>query len=753
MVSQVRLPGNTTNKLNVIRSSAVQPKAVVDAKVQEKNVDGAEISTEAMGLQELLAATAEEARSLEEKIGPHEKGEVIVRLKGGFNLQSEEDFLKKFGAKLIYKFDIPREIYKSIDGDMLHVKLPEGMTVAQAIAAMEKDPRVEYVVPNNIYKLEGKAAPVIPDDLDERLWGLHNTGQNGGTPDADIDAPEAWAVTTGVGKEGNGPVIAVIDTGIDLNHPDLVDNIWTNPNEVPDGTDTDGNGVVDDIHGYNALDDNGTPQDGHSHGTHVSGTIAAKGNNGQGVVGVNWNAQIMPVKIFSDSGSTNAAAIVRGILYATRMGARITSNSWGGGSPNQAIRDAFAESPALHIMAAGNSGTDNDRSPHYPSSYDLPNIVAVAATDRNDQLASFSCYGAKSVDLAAPGVDIYSTVPGGYGTKSGTSMATPHVSGAAVLIASLYPDATNDEIKARLLNGVDHLPQLQGKVLSGGRLNIANALENDHLAPAAPNDFGVAEAKTNGVTLRWTATGDDGWCGDASAYELKVADKPIVEGPAGEGQISWDDARSVPVGRPNSTGTIEQVEVPVNPSGKDKTLYFALKVVDNVGNRSEMRTTTATVPAAHVAFEDDVEAGNKGWTSTGTWGIVEDGQGGHVWTDSPDGKYGNKENSTLTSPVISLENFSNATLMFDAKYDLENRYDNVRVEISPDGENWVKVDNFTGKSEGWETHSVDLSRYDGQSVQVRFHLQSDASVNADGFYLDNVVVLGDQKESQDPGQG
>jgi subtilisin family serine protease len=197
----------------------------------------------------------------------------------------------------------------------------------------------------------------------------------------------------------------------------------------------------------------------------------------------------MPVKIFSDAGSTNSAAIVRGILYATKAGARVTSNSWGGGAADQAILDAFKSSPALHIMAAGNSGTNNDTRPHYPSSYDLDNNIAVAATDRNDKLASFSCYGEKSVDLAAPGVEIYSTVPGGgYANKSGTSMATPHVTGAAGLLLAQDPTMSNDELKARLLGGADKKDSLAGKVATGGRLNINNALEMDYKKPAPPEN-------------------------------------------------------------------------------------------------------------------------------------------------------------------------------------------------------------------------------------------------------------------------
>ncbi|MGI5844524.1 MAG: S8 family peptidase [Candidatus Xenobium sp.] len=451
-------------------------------------------------LDRLLATTAPEASRLEADLGEHVPGEVLVKLKSHPLTKSQGTFAQRFGATVLERFDFPKDIYKNFTGEMLHLKLPEGMTTAQALAAMQQDPRVEYVIPNNIYTLDDPPAentsassqgasadaPKTPNDLKPELWGLHNTGQKGGTPDADIDAPEAWAVTTG---NPNGPLIAVIDTGVDYNHPDLVNNIWTNPGEIPgDGIDNDGNGVIDDVHGYNAYAQTGDPMDGHSHGTHCAGTIAAEGNNDQGVVGVNWRARIMPVKIFSDAGSTNSAAIVRGILYATKNGARVTSNSWGGGAADPAIREAFANSPALHIMAAGNSGTNNDARPHYPSSYDLTNNIAVAASDRNDRLAGFSCYGEKSVDIAAPGVEIYSTIPGGgYANKSGTSMATPHVAGAAGLLLASDPNMSNDELKTRLLEGADKLDSLQGKVATGARLNIANAIAMDYEATEKPN--------------------------------------------------------------------------------------------------------------------------------------------------------------------------------------------------------------------------------------------------------------------------
>jgi subtilisin family serine protease len=436
------------------------------------------------------SAVAQVAQSMEG--AEYKPGELIVKLQpnlGEAGLMG--DFASEYGATVVEHFDVPDSVFKSFGGELVRLQLPQGIELAEAIAAMQQDPRVVYAEGNEVIRLpetenhgETTPDPSIPNDLDSKLWGLHNTGQDGGKVGADIKALDAWKVTTG-DNSVNGPLIAVIDTGIDYNHPDLKANMWVNPGEIPgDGIDNDGNGVVDDVYGYNAFANNGNPLDGHSHGTHCAGTIGAVGNNGEGVTGVMQNARMMAVKIFSDSGSTSTDAIVRGLMYSAKMGATITSNSWGGGGRSQAIYDAFASNPALHVIAAGNSNYDNDKRDNFPSNYDLDNIVAVAATTRNDERASFSQWGAKTVDVAAPGHQIWSTIPNGrYGNKSGTSMATPHVSGVAGLIASAYPDATNDEIKERLIKGSDPVPALVGISVSNGRVNAARSLEPDLLTP------------------------------------------------------------------------------------------------------------------------------------------------------------------------------------------------------------------------------------------------------------------------------
>ena len=228
--------------------------------------------------------------------------------------------------------------------------------------------------------------------------GAPQHGQSGGTPDADIDAPETWSFQTGAQV-----VIGVIDTGVDRTHPDLAANIWTNPGEIAgNGLDDDGNGYVDDVHGWDFVNGDNDPMDDHGHGTHCAGTIAGIGDNGIGVAGVCWSARIMALKFLDAGGYGTTSDAVLAVEYATANGARLTSNSWGRHGYSAALYDAIAaarDAGALFIAAAGNDGVNNDLSPHYPSSYDLSDIIAVAATDRNDGLANFSCYGAASVDV------------------------------------------------------------------------------------------------------------------------------------------------------------------------------------------------------------------------------------------------------------------------------------------------------------------------------------------------------------------
>jgi len=367
-----------------------------------------------------------------------------------------------------------RRIAELLGTRALHVSLPEGADALKVAAALRKRAEVEYAEPNYYRYLDA-----VPNDPRfGEMYGLDNTGQTGGTPDADIDAPEAWDIAFG----SSSVVVADLDSGMELTHPDLAANLYTNPGEIPgNGVDDDGNGFVDDVHGWDFRDNDNNPSDPSfvcaSHGTHTAGTVGAVGNNGIGVTGVAQQVKIMPLRAFFASlifCTAQDSDLIEAIGYMALMRVPISNNSWGGGPFSQATQDAIGRTRMLFVTSAGNSSSNNDTAPAYPASYPLENILAVAATDHNDALASFSNFGLNSVDVAAPGVNILSTIRGGgYGQLSGTSMSSPHVAGAAAVLLGDDPGLTPHELRYRLMKGTDAkgLP-----VFTRGRLNLHNSL-------------------------------------------------------------------------------------------------------------------------------------------------------------------------------------------------------------------------------------------------------------------------------------
>lgn len=425
-------------------------------------------------------------------------GEVIVKYKQGIrrNKVFMEQLYNEVGVQKVRK-------YKLGIGAIEHYILANGVAVEKAIEKLKKTVAVEYAQPNYILRLlrrdglpgyddcepiveflgctpvgefmEGRPGiapkptpidPPVSDPEEEKVWGLKA-----------IAARDAWQVTSG----SQAMVVAVIDTGIDYNHEDISFNMWRNPNASE---------ASDDVVGWDFVHDDNLPFDDHMHGTHVAGTIGAVGGNGRGIIGVSPRVSLMAVKFLSSRGSGSTLDAIRSIDYAVERGARILNNSWGGGadSNNNALRESIARAEAqgvLFVVAAGNDGTDNDRRPTYPASFRAANLIAVAATDSNDRIASFgggygSNYGKTSVHLGAPGKNVYSSTPGNrYMNASGTSMATPMVAGAAALLWSVNPNMTFLDVKNRLMETVDPLETLQGKTITGGRINIARAIARE----------------------------------------------------------------------------------------------------------------------------------------------------------------------------------------------------------------------------------------------------------------------------------
>ena len=473
------------------------------------------------------------------------KGELIVGFAEGVSRAEQNAILKDAGATSKKRFG-------QIDAVLVKVKDDEE---ALAVKVLSSDPRVTYAQPNHVVSIS--ATPNDPSF--GQLWGLHNTGQTGGTNDKDIDAPEAWELATG----DSNIVVAVTDTGVDFGHPDLADQRWVNTLDPVGGGDDDGNGLVDDWSGWDFVNDDNDPFDDNRHGTHVSGTIGAEGNNGVGVAGVNWNVKIMALKFLNSAGSGTTADAIASTLYAADHGADVSSNSWGGGPYDQALLDAIeygASRGMLFVAAAGNDGFNNDATPTYPATYGSDAVLSVSATDHNDGLAFFSSYGAKTVDLGAPGVGILSTTPGNtYGSFDGTSMATPHVAGAAALVEDRFPGATLYGIKALLMGSVDPAGSLAGKTVTGGRLNIGNALACDNQAKA------VLSAPANGFVA-----------GVNDVIPIKV--------------LGADCA--LPAGIGNVTATVNGTPVALTAASPDSGLYTGSYTVSGPGALTVVTTVT-----------------------------------------------------------------------------------------------------------------------------------------------------------------
>ncbi|MBI3944956.1 MAG: S8 family serine peptidase [Armatimonadetes bacterium] len=393
------------------------------------------------------------------------------------------------------------------------LKLPAGRAVADAAGALAGMAGIEWAEPN--YRVFASRTPEGPRFAE--LWGMRNTGRAfksracgdvTGSPGADIGAERAWDVSRG----SRAVIVGIVDTGIDTTHPNLKENLWTNPGEIPDnGKDDDGNGYVDDVHGYDFVNRKGDPRDDHGHGTHVAGTIGASGKDGSGVAGVNWEIRLMALKFLDERGMGTVAGAAEALAYARSFGVRITNNSWGGGGFNQSLYNEIRRSRALFVAAAGNSRTDVDLTPSYPAAYDLPNILAVAASDPRDHLGCFSNWGQRSVDVAAPGVAILSTLPTypctltrvglkpGYDYLDGTSMASPHAAGAVALLLAHQPGESEAQRKHRLIATGRYGERLRGRCLGNGCIDVRAGLTRRLVPPiaeagsdtAAPPDFPV----------------------------------------------------------------------------------------------------------------------------------------------------------------------------------------------------------------------------------------------------------------------
>lgn len=365
--------------------------------------------------------------------------------------------------------------------DLVVLQRPAFERTEAAVEQLKNIPGVIYAEPNYIFRKQQTT-----DEHFAKQWGLQNLGQKDpsgkeGVTGIDVNAIEAWKIQTG----SKNVIVAVIDTGVDYNNPDLKENMWTNEAELsgqPD-IDDDGNGYVDDVYGFSFVNgkDYADPMDDHGHGSHCAGVIGARTNNQIGMAGLNWDVRIMAVKFLSKSGSGTLEDAVKAVDYSVKNGAHILSNSWGGGPFTQALLDAIKasdEAGALFVAAAGNNSANNDVSTAFPANYDVPNMVSVAAIDNKGLLANFSSFGRKKVHVGAPGVNVWSITMKGYESWSGTSMATPHVAGVAALVLAQDAALTNHQIRERVLSTAIRVPGLRNKVSTGGMVSAYTSLMN-----------------------------------------------------------------------------------------------------------------------------------------------------------------------------------------------------------------------------------------------------------------------------------
>lgn len=481
-----RFPGSTVKQSAEVAGPG--PNQTTHVRLLETDFKYPNLRTE-----EVVDTTTGQVILREEMVATH----VLVTLSEG---EDPSAFLAKMGTQATTMERVTPDVplYR------LHLTAVSLEALPNALDTAADQPGALAVEPD--YVRQAILVPNDPKYLDGTLWGLNQTS------DADIDAPEGWNVRSSAGAV----IVAVIDTGIKTTHQDLAANMWRNSAEIAGNKiDDDANGFVDDIFGCDAYNNDGDPTDDQGHGSHCAGTIGGTGNNGIGVTGVAWGVKLMGCKFLSATGSGADSDAVRCIDYARSKGAKVLSNSWGGGGAGVSLQAAIERTRTaglIFVAAAGNDGINTDISPSYPASLATDNIVSVAATTRTDTLASFSNYGSVTTDLGAPGDGIYSTVSTSdtaYATYSGTSMATPHVAGVLALLMAQFPTESYSSIITRLMNGTDKVPALAGKTKSGGRLNLANALlGTTPPTPVRPANDAFASAVATS-TATWTLTGNN----------------------------------------------------------------------------------------------------------------------------------------------------------------------------------------------------------------------------------------------------
>lgn len=670
---------------------------------------------------------------------------VMVRLKPNVRLEVLLDRFKQLHPGL-------RRRLPASNVWIVAFEAPNLDTVPKALVALRRaTDLVEHAGPDHLAHIA-----VTPNDAGyASLWGLHNTGQGGGTADVDVDAPEAWSLHTG----SRSVLVGVLDTGIDMTHPDLVANLWTNPHEVAgNGLDDDANGYIDDVHGWDFYNNDSNAQDDHGHGTHVAGSLGAVGNNVTGVTGICWKVSIAGLKFLGSNGIGYTSDAIEAVYYATSIGAMLTSNSWSGGEYETLLETAIEDADqhgSLFVVAAGNASNNNDISARYPSSYANQNVMSVAAVNRTGALAGFSSYGLASVDIGAPGEEIYSTtLGGGYGYNSGTSMAAPQVSGVCALLKAFKPGLSHRDIKAIVLGSAQPLPSLAGKCATGGLLNARVALDVANDLAVSPGDLYFAAGQSGlsvspgsrTYTLTNNSTGSVAWTSSTSQSWLGLAP---ASGTLQVGQSINVVATLLPAVNGLALGT-HSATITITSTGTGRV--FVRPVSVEITPQMVLNATLDTAP---------------GWTLEGQWQYGQPLGLGGVAHGNPDPVAGVTGVNVIginlggdytpaaagphyaTAPVLDLSQYQGAVLRFQSWLNCDyTPWCKVEAQISTNGSTWTTV--YTNTSDvlnsdtTWTRREVNISSLvDGHSqVRLRFGYQTTAGVYTySGWNLDDIQVL------------
>jgi subtilisin family serine protease len=550
----------------------------------------------------------------------------------------------------------------------------------------------------------------IPDDTQfDELWGLQNTDY----PNFDINAPEGWDIQS----DARSVVVAVIDTGIRYTHQDLQANMWMNPGEVgfdsegtlkqSNGVDDDDNGLVDDVYGYNAINETGDPNDDHYHGTHVAGTIGASGNNATGIVGVAWNVQLMALKFLGSNGSGFSSDAIQCIDYAIQNGADVMNNSWGGGGFSLALTDAIEsaqQADIIFVAAAGNDSTNNEENRHYPSSYSNDNIVSVASIDKDGDLSEFSNFGSISVDIAAPGRSILSTgnnFDSDYRYLSGTSMATPHVSGILALLKARYPAEDYQTLINRLLGGAQPDTRYEGQLVSGRRCDLYESL----VMGAVYNYPRIEQFSTESYVFEGSST---------TLSVIATGDEPLT--------YQWYQNGEIISGE--TSAELELTSVAATSNGDKYRL-----VVSNPAGRTQIETTlNVYIPYPEISGLVNSNLPISWWkTNQNSW-ITDTTYSYTGDTSAMSANIGDLEKSQLFATVEGL-----GTLFFHSRTSTGDSQDYLEVKV-----NGVRELFKWGDKPVWSETAIELS--EGSNV-IEFVYRKGRWINSqeDSVWIDNVT--------------